>query len=157
MANRFLRQIYKKLYNESFVCDDFSQRLQMQKGIYLLQEMGVPVGDYRFSWYKHGPYSQSLLNDMYSARESSPQVVLAPETEIAISMLNEALIVPEQSPYSQDLWAECLGSLHYLKENICSFGCSSEDLLKELMKRKPHLDDRQSNQAALSKLGKLFS
>ena len=64
MANRILGQLYARLYDEDFSYSDYSKRMKMQKGIYLLQEMGVPVGDYGFVWYRYGPYSQSLAEDM---------------------------------------------------------------------------------------------
>lgn len=156
MANRFLKQIYSLLYGEEFSYSDFSMRLKMQKGIYLLQEMGVPVGDYRFSWYKHGPYSQSLLDDMYVV-SSVDNVILTPDTEISLNELSEALKIPENSAYSSKDWAECLGSLHYLKENIYSINADDSELLEELKKRKPHLNDVNSNRIALSRVEQLFS
>ena len=156
MANRILNQIYTQLYDESFSYTEFSKRLKMQKGIYLLQEMGVPVGDYRFSWYKHGPYSQELLDDMHNMSLSN-RCVLAEEARIAVSDLHNALVVPATSNYSQEDWSECLGSLHYLKENIFALSSNDSELLGELIKRKPHLDDIKSNEIALQRIEKLFA
>ncbi len=156
MANRILKQMYSLLYHEEFSYNDFSKRLKMQKGIYLLQELGIPVGDYRFSWYRHGPYSQSLLDDMYTIF-SAENFTLIPDTEAAVKELSEALKVPSDSVYSAEDWAECLGSLHFLKENIFSFNTSDEELLLELKKRKPHLNDDNANGTALSRVEDLFS
>lgn len=156
MENRFLKQFYSLLYSEDFLYSDFSKRLKMQKGIYLLQEMGVPIGDYRFSWYRHGPYSQSLLDDMHMAR-SVDTVTLTPDTETAVKELSEALKLPKNSPYSSEDWAECLGSLHYLKENIYSITTDENELLRELRRRKPHLNDEDTNRVALSRIEQLFS
>lgn len=157
MANRFLPQFYQKLYNEPFDYSDFSKRLKMQKGIYLLQEMGVPVGDYRFSWYKHGPYSQALLDDMHSANVSESaayQIRFSSDTESAIKHLAATLIVPNGVAYSSEQWAECLGSLHYLSKVIQS-SASSDELISLLMKRKPHLNDVLANKKALEKVQEL--
>ena len=156
MANRFLNQIYTLLYGEQFSYSDFSKRLKMQKGIYLLQEMGVPVGNYNFSWYKHGPYSQSLLDDMYIV-SASDSFVLTPDNETAVDELSKALKKPGESPYSSEEWVECLGSLHYLKENIFDFNADDNELLRALEKRKPHLNDNNSNEIALSRIKELFS
>jgi len=41
-----------------------TQRLKLQKTIYLLQAYGMPLG-YGFSWYRYGPYSQDLVYDAY--------------------------------------------------------------------------------------------
>ena len=152
MANRFLSKLYNLLYNEEFLYSNFDNRLKMQKGIYLLQEMGVPAGEYRFSWYKHGPYSQSLLDDMHSLNSDLGEITLAPDAERAVNELKDALKVPEASKYSPKDWAECLGSLHYLKENICSASSKDNDLFDELIKRKSHLQDEISNKIALSKI-----
>ncbi len=65
MANRSLLPVYKMLYGRNFYYGNFDQRLEMQKAVYLLQDMGVPIGDYGFRWYQHGPYSQNLQDDMY--------------------------------------------------------------------------------------------
>ena len=65
MANRSLLPVYKMLYGRNFHYGNFDQRLEMQKAVYLLQDMGVPIGDYGFRWYQHGPYSQNLQDDMY--------------------------------------------------------------------------------------------
>ena len=65
MANRYLLPVYKILYGHNFSYSDFDQRMEMQKAVYLLQDMGVPIGDYGFRWYLHGPYSQSLQDDMH--------------------------------------------------------------------------------------------
>ena len=64
MANVLLAPIYKDVYGEQFSSGNFSDRMKMQKLIYLLQEAGISIGDYNFHWYKHGPYSQQLQNDI---------------------------------------------------------------------------------------------
>ena len=48
MANRSLLPVYKMLYGRNFHYVNFDQRLEMQKAVYLLQDMGVPIGDYGF-------------------------------------------------------------------------------------------------------------
>lgn len=156
MANRILNQMYSLLYGESFSYGDFSKRLKMQKGIYLLQEMGVPVGEYRFSWYKHGPYSQSLLDDMHSSSSES-EIRLSSDAATAIKELSAALVVPADIRYSSKDWAECIGSLHYLKENYFSFNTPNEKIVAELERRKPHLNDNTANEIALSRVEQLFS
>lgn len=157
MANRKLYPMYKQLFGEDFSYDSFAMRLKMQKGIYLLQELGVAIGDYRFSWYKHGPYSQELLDDMYIAQSiPSLKLDLSSDSTSAVKKLRETLRVPDNSKYDSADWAECLGSLHYLRKNVCSLTVKDDDLLKELVKRKPHLNDIMSNNIALQYIQKLF-
>ena len=47
MANKYLLPVFNEIYGENFSYADFNQRMEMQKAIYLLQDMGVPVGDYQ--------------------------------------------------------------------------------------------------------------
>ncbi len=156
MFNKVLNQLYRLLYGEDFDYSVFDKRLRMQKGIYLLQELGVPVGEYRFSWYKHGPYSQSLLDDMHSVVQLS-DVQFTGDVEESIECLKEALDVPVGVTYSVTDWAECLGSLRYLKENYFSSTTDDEQIISELKKRKSHLSDNTANKVALEKINLLFS
>ena len=64
MANYLLKPVFKSIFDRDFRPDVFEDRMEMQKAVYLLQNMGISVGDYRFMWYKHGPYSQTLQNDI---------------------------------------------------------------------------------------------
>src|SRR4051812_11372113 len=44
----------------------FDDRLALQKGVYLAQQMGVNLG-YQFSWYLRGPYSRNLTSDAFAS------------------------------------------------------------------------------------------
>ena len=54
--------------------------------------------------------------------------------------------------YSRSAWVECLASLQYLRANIFSLSASKEDIVNNLMARKPHLNDMDTNLMALDKL-----
>ena len=56
MSNIYIAPVYKEIYGKEFTAS-FDHRMEMQKAVYLLTEMGVPVGNYGFYWYLHGPYS----------------------------------------------------------------------------------------------------
>lgn len=160
MANRYLLPVYSYIFEEPFSYSSFEKRLKMQKAIYLLQEMGVPISDYGFSWYKHGPYSQALLDDAYianpanSARDLS---ALSSDNHLAIRALKKMMSVPDYSTYSEKEWCECLASLHYLRKNVLPRRCSEQDLLSFLVHRKPHLNDERANHEALDRLEYLFN
>ena len=92
MANRYLLPVYNEIYGRDFDYSNFDQRMEMQKAIYLLQDMGVPVGDYGFRWYLHGPYSQSLQDDMYYENgHSYTKMNLAKEYADSIGKLHELI------------------------------------------------------------------
>jgi uncharacterized protein YwgA len=67
------RQIALKLVLDGLgmapTMDSFDQRLTLQKTIYLIQQLGVPLG-YHFSWYLRGPYSSELTSDAYANLDS---------------------------------------------------------------------------------------
>lgn len=48
-----------------FKVDSFTDRLILQKAIYLAQLTGVDLG-YSHSWYVHGPYCSSLTSDAFA-------------------------------------------------------------------------------------------
>ncbi len=53
-----------KEMNHKIKTDTFDDRLIFQKKTYLIQEMGVKLGD-TFGWYLHGPYSRDAANDEF--------------------------------------------------------------------------------------------
>ena len=159
MANRYLLPVYAYIFDEPFNYSSFQQRLKMQKVIYLLQEMGVPVGDYGFSWYKHGPYSQRLLDDAFFSRDNGDDLdlnSLTSDNRRAINKLKEILSVPN-SKYDVSNWCECIASIHYLRQKMLPRSCSDQDVLFSLERRKPHLNDHAANEAALNVVNYLFA
>lgn len=48
MANYLLKPVFKSIFGEEFQPNEFESRLEMQKAVYLLQNMGISVGDYKF-------------------------------------------------------------------------------------------------------------
>lgn len=155
MGNFLLKPVYQSIFGESFKPNSFEERMQMQKSIYLLQELGVSVGEYDFKWYKHGPYSQNLQNDILNASVDVPVKFSADATTV-IDCLKDALHV-EGIGYTSSEWAECLGSLHYIKDNLLPSSATDDDVLKELEKRKSHLNRHEDNARALQVLDNLFA
>lgn len=157
MANKYLRPIFKIIYGNDFDYSDFDQRMEMQKAIYLLQDMWVPVGDYGFRWYLHGPYSQSLQDDMYyESKKDIKNIILNKEYVEKLEQIKKIINSNEKGKYSIGQWVECLASLHYLRENVMSFKSSDEDVVAELQTRKPHLNNKKVNMKACKLLKELF-
>lgn len=158
MANRYLVPLYKKLYNRDFDYSSFDHRMEMQKAIYLLQDMGVPVGDYGFRWYLHGPYSQNLHDDMHFENGRTITAPIWSEEYInSIERLYNCIHSDKRGSYSMTNWVECLASLHYLKENVVSFNATAEIVVNELEKRKKHLNNHQTNICAYHLVEELFA
>lgn len=157
MANKFLLPVYKKVFDEDFSYSSFDKRLKMQKMVYLLQEEGVNIGHYGFDWYKHGPYSQVLLDDMYMENEREcVQLSYTPEAEKRIECLKKIFDdIEAQEQYGIKNWTECLASIHFLVNKELGSNTSEKEVLCELVKRKPHLNNYNLNSKAYHLLDKL--
>lgn len=155
MINESLRSIYKDVYGEQFSSGNFSHRMKMQHLIYLLQEAGISIGDYNFHWYKHGPYSQQLQNDILVTNENVDHNIRYSESaQHIIHILADLLHHPVY--YPPDHWVECLASLEYLKRYVCTHDASDDLVIRELIKRKPHLNNIVANKSALEVLRREF-
>ena len=129
-----LKEIYREIYRESFDYENFNNRKKLQKAVYLLENMGVSVGDYSFSWDKYGPYSLSLDYD-------AQKLVGIEEKKFSFSEYISA-----NNDYECTEWMECIASLHYLK-NV--FKITKSKLVEELQERKPYLSNMNANLKAL--------
>lgn len=127
----------------------------MQMVIYLLQEMGAPIGDYSFFWYKHGLYSQDLQDTMCAIKNVSDGniVKFSMDMEKDITRIEKALA--ETGLYSQSQWTECMASIYYLQKYILPFGTIDEQICEELRNRKSYLNDDYENRRALKTARKL--
>ncbi len=143
-----LQAIYRKVFNTDLNYNEFSHRMNIQKVLYILQKMGLDVGNYGFSWYKHGPYSQSLQEDAYLTLNS--KYIDLEFTNIAnqqIEILKDS-INSQSKRYTTTEWLEAVASIHYIKTRFLPFSTDSE-ILEDLVRRKPHLNDGPSNKSAL--------
>lgn len=150
MANKFLKPIYQKVFDQPFSYRTFDDRLMMQKMVYLLQEAGVNIGHYGFDWYKHGPYSQALLDDMYMEdKVESIEINYSAEAEECINKLKVMFGDKDaESVYGIRNWTECLASIHFLRKKELGSNVSEETVLKILTDRKPHLNNDYLNRKA---------
>lgn len=155
MANYLLKPVFKSIFDRDFQPNVFEDRLEMQKAVYLLQNMGISVGDYRFLWYKHGPYSQTLQNDILNLQGVEDiNIDFSPDAKSEIRALKNA-VFKEGIEYTLSQWVECLGSLQYIKESLLPSSVEDGTILNELKNRKPHLNNDHNNKIALQTLKEL--
>ena len=146
MVNNVLRPLYKEVYGESFDYQQFSDRRKMQKVVFLLEQMGVVIGHYGFFWYKHGPYSQALQDDMWTNRDSDeaiPIVYNGGTKDIVNNLKN--IINNDDIGYDIPERVECLASLQFLRTQYYRVGCDDSLVVEELKKRKSHLNSDVDN------------
>ena len=140
-----LKEIYREIYEESFDYEVFNNRKKLQKAVYLLENMGVCVGDYSFSWDKYGPYSLSLDYDAQSLRDiAEKEFPFSKFAQSCFARIRE--YISANSSYDCTEWMECIASLHYLK-NV--FRINNNKLIEELQERKPYLIDKEANLKAM--------
>lgn len=142
-----LNEVYHKIYNESFDYNDFDKRIKLQKSVYLLENMGIHVGNYSFSWNKYGPYSLGLDSDAKrcSDKKIEKKVLFTDVAENGFKYIKKLL--SQKTNYSSVQWIECIASIHYLK-NV--FRIVPNKLYDELVKRKPYLNNQEDFKNALA-------
>ena len=97
-----------------------SDRIRLQKAIYLAQRVGVELG-YVYGWYRRGPYSPKLTQDYFQLQDAlaldDPQSLTGELVEEAVTRLRtlEPLMkVPEGVDLKDHLWLELVASVDYL-------------------------------------------
>lgn len=141
-----LKEIYRKVYDESFDYSNLDNRIKLQKAVYFLENMGIHVGDYSFSWNKYGPYSLGLDSDAQKCNlQTEKEIIFSDIAENGFERIKE--FIKQQISYECVQWLECIASLHYLK-NVLRY--DEKDLLAQLRKRKPYLSNKEANEKALS-------
>jgi uncharacterized protein YwgA len=140
-----LKAIYEKVYDATFSYGSFDDRKKLQKAIYLLENMGVDIGDYSFVWDSYGPYSLSLDCEASQLDDADvPEFSFSQFAEDCFSKLKD--ILKQDVKYDCVAWIECIASLHYLK-NVLRYG--EDNVISELVQRKPYLSDGKANSKAL--------
>lgn len=105
--------ILKRFYT-SFDIGTFSNRIKLQKIVYLIQANGINLG-YSFSWYLHGPYSPDLTKDAYQIGDFSKVKEVRfenPEIEAKFNDIKSKI----GSHKNDDFWLEASASIHLLKK-----------------------------------------
>lgn len=150
---KVLQIIYNGVTHDNFNYGSFDKRLELQKIIYLLQELGLNVGGYYFSWYKYGPYSQSLQEDAYRSSPANGELVFTDYAKPIIEKLSNLIMVKTEK-YSRASFLEAIASIRYLMKH---YHFDETQVLHELTKRKPYLNNIHDNEMALKTVLLLFS
>ena len=118
----------------------FSDRIRIQKAIYLCQAAGVNLG-YRFRWYLRGPYSPSLTKDYYELQmliDGDERIAngrnLNSDVRSRIHGIRHIMTPPSHIGLEQSSWLELISSLHYLTK---IYGLAGAEC--KLRSLKPHL------------------
>lgn len=144
-----LKEIYSGIFAEEFNFDDLNQRIKLQKVIYMLENLGVHVGDYSFTWNKYGPYSIALDDDAYRCSQQIErcEVTFTEEAKKAFQLIKEML--SQKKTYKDYRWLECISSLHYLKY-VMHVSNDDDVVIEKLVNKKKYLNNIEENKIAMN-------
>ena len=129
-----LNSIWEKLGSPSL--NSFSDRLILQKKVFLLQEMGLNT-NYTFRKYLYGPYSSTLTKDSFKVDIKKEM----PSDNEDQEEIFEKLKKLEEGHENDSSWFELLGTIVYLKNKE---GKSKEEIRQEISVEKPYLYEKNS-------------
>lgn len=113
MNSLVLGGILKRIYDK-FDMLTFSNRLRLQKIIYLLQAHGIDLG-YTFAWYLYGPYSTELTRQAFNINSFLDLKQVRFEDENIEKSFNEFICKLGKNK-NDDFWLEVASSIHLLKK-----------------------------------------
>jgi uncharacterized protein YwgA len=128
--------------NYKIKTDTFGDRLIFQKKTYLIQEMGVKIGN-TFGWYLHGPYSREAANDEFQLVPIQNNIdtgnLLTAEEKGLIKKLEKILeeagtVFPDKN--EADL-LEMLASLNFILRHGYPKPKDDNDAIRIFAKQKP--------------------
>lgn len=142
---------YKKIYDKDFEITNFDSKKQMQKAVFILSLSGMTFDNYYgYIWDDYGPYSSELADDLkiYFSVDNNCEYEFNKRDTLLIEKFKEMIEkFSKKTNYSIMNIVEAKASMLFLKEvNINS---SNDDILSELLMKKPHLKDAETNRAIL--------
>ncbi|MBM7567933.1 hypothetical protein [Paenibacillus sacheonensis] len=148
-------KVHEFLTERPLSMDDLTDRIIVQKSIYLAHEAGINCGDYMWTWYKKGPYSPALTRVVYDNLKSDfdpSKYALRDDVKQALERLKS--VIKKRKSYTQleeSDWLELLASIHYLLKKHYDKNIA----IRELQVLKPKYQIGHINQAigALEDIG----
>lgn len=125
---------------DCFSLNTLSDRLLVQKKIYLSQALGIDFG-YRYNWYLKGPYSPELTSAAFDIIPHGIDYIkeyeFGSEVLSVFSKVNQMCDSENREKRNMAIadWYELLASIHYLKNNI--IGPNKEAVCSKLISEKP--------------------
>jgi len=125
MKRKYLSEIYTilyanvsdLLYRGKFEKNNYWHREKMQKCIYLLQELGVPL-QYDFRWTSKGVISKELIVDMKRIPLKNKEPLHLDDE--GMEYLEKLKLVIEENVkthYADVEWIQCIATIRYIKKN----------------------------------------
>lgn len=156
-----LYPILEKLFGETFSRDYPLEELSRmcQSSIYLLKIMGFPLEAYPFRWVSGcGPASRTLTYD-FTWGNAIPmgEVVFRKDFQGIIDRLRSVIDGLDKERYGVANWLQLVASAHYLRAYVMKWGASDSEVIAEVERRLPHLNNHEANLIALQLFDRLLA
>ena len=139
-----LSDIYRGIYEENFSYENFECRLKLQSAIYLMEAMGINVGNYSFSWSNLGPCSVNLdieaIRADHAGISDDNNQQFSETAKNCMEKLHQIAFQADKNNRCE--WMLRISSLHYLYK---VFDYDGTQVIVELERRIPYLSDQQEN------------
>lgn len=126
----------------------FSNRLMLQKKIFLAQQLGLNFG-YRYNWYLHGPYSPDLTGAAFEIKNEDGKGLndwILDEPKLAVlRRINQ--FSESREDCTEESWYELLSSLVYLHKEYKFTSLPQTEVFDILRIDKPWYTDIQLHRA----------
>ena len=136
-------------YLKVFCLNSFSDRLLIQKKVYLAQKLGFDAG-YHYRWYLHGPYSTALTSEIYEVIPEGVNSINDYELNSSATTILDKVNELEKHPSCSESnlecveWYELIASIEYLKnQSSWLIDKSKAGVLIRLKEDKPKYNDEQ--------------
>lgn len=130
--------ILKRIY-KSFDMSSFSNRLKLQKIVYLLQQSDINLG-YTFAWYLYGPYSVDLMRDGFNLANFN-RIAPVGFSEKTIENKFEEFLKKIEPHKNSDFWLEIATSIHALKSLYPDK--TKNELIKLIQNKRPEFNSKE--------------
>ena len=135
--SKLITGLFNEVFDRPYVEANPDDRVRIQKSTYLLERLGLEVGDYLFLWDTQGPYSLELRAEVLGEiQKTESEIKYSQFTKEKIESVQRIIKCGEALGCSEMPWLETICSLHYLKNYVIATG---RDALSALEEKKPHL------------------
>jgi uncharacterized protein YwgA len=110
--------------------DSFDNRIRLQKLIYILKNYNVKF-PYNFTWWKYGPDSPQLADDMFKSDRTISDANTRPYESQILGKIKDAKAI-----LSDSRKAELIASFLYLKKSMATK--NNDEVVNELLSKKPY-------------------
>lgn len=152
--------LYRKFFNKPYNCKNnetneqgiVQKHIDAQKVGFYFATMGIPVGDYNFSWDVAGPYScalqellkeidgsPDLVSELYAGNIDKTLLQLL-ESRKQVSQINEACSAMQKVVKGEKRGAELMASLLYISKTVMPY-FDFESVNTELVRRKSYFSE----------------